>query len=113
MSGAGFRGQLDEGPKVSQSCCWLAGGHCWSPGCPRAGACLLAGGLGPGASSGPLLGRLESWDLWLHGPGILDLVSAYYWWTAEAQGDTGLVLAHSCVEPGIGVSGCRTLWGVL
>ena len=30
-----------EGPEVSWSWCWLAGGYSWDPGSPGAGACLL------------------------------------------------------------------------
>ena len=76
---------------------------------PRTGACPQASGLSAWTRASPLLGRLGSWDLWLRGLWVLDLVPAYNWWASEALGGTGLMAAQSCMKPGVGASGCGTL----
>ena len=44
------------------ACCWAGLGS-------RVGARQLVGGLCPGSSAGPLVGRPGSQDLWLQDPG--------------------------------------------
>ena len=51
------------GSKIFQCYCWPAGERGQGPGHPGACVDLLMGGLGPRASAGPLVGRVESWGL--------------------------------------------------
>lgn len=67
--------------------------------------------LGSGTSIGLMIGRIRSWDLWLQGLGILDILCVHH---SNGGHSLGLGSPQSStrlwwVEPGLEVSGYRAI----